>query len=345
MPNLQPIAEAVLKRLRAEQDAGEAGLALTPVARAEVLALAGATKGRRPARREAAPVREPAPRPSISRETPPSQPRTSPEPAPREWPVPAQIAEPAPPSAARPSLVSSLLKNDPPARATPTAAPVASSGGEPPHAPLTGSKVEQIAAIRRQVWEKFSVHPLPTLRKTMVFSVGNTDTRLMLVGEAPGAEEERQYEPFVGPAGQTLTKMLGAMELGREQVYISNIVKFRPIKTPGSEIGNRAPTPEEIAEFRPYILEEARLIKPEIILALGGTATKGLLQIEGTMKALHGRFHDLEGIPVMVTYHPSWLLQYGSLENKRMVWEDLMLVMERLGMPISAKQRAFFLPK
>jgi DNA polymerase len=167
----------------------------------------------------------------------------------------------------------------------------------------------------------------------------------MLVGEAPGAEEEKQYEPFVGPAGQTLTKMLAAMELDRKDVYISNIVKFRPIKTPGSEVGNRPPTPEEIEQFRPYIMEEVRVIKPEIILALGGTATKGLLQLAGSMGSLHGRFHDLEGTPVMVTYHPSWLLQYGTLQNKRTVWEDLLLVMERLGLPISARQRGFFLPK
>lgn len=341
-----------MERLRAEQDAGETGLALSAVARAEVLALAGA-KSKRPARRENAPGparREPSARPL-------SQVRESLEPAPRARPAAPDksgggsghnSAAPTPQPAVRESLVSSLLKNDAPIRATATATPppaASTKGGEPPSAPLTGSKVEAIAAIRRRVWEKFSVNPLSTLRNTMVFSVGNTDARLMLVGEAPGAEEEKQYEPFVGPAGQTLTKMLGAMELSRDQVYISNIVKFRPIKTPGSNVGNRAPTPEEIDQFREYILEEARVIKPEVIIALGGTATKGLLQIEGTMKALHGRFHDLEGLPVMVTYHPSWLLQYGSLENKRMVWEDLMQVMERLGMPISAKQRAFFLPK
>lgn len=342
MENLEPICQALIARLQSEKDSGETGLALTPQARADVLALSKSGAGRRSSNARAsqqrpAPSRQssarPAPEPERERERPTrlAAPVVRPEPA---------SQEPAATSAERSSLVNSLLRNE--ALAMTVAQP---ASGEPPSAPLTGSKVEQITAIRRRVWEKFSANPLESLRKTMVFSVGNTDARLMLVGEAPGAEEERRYEPFVGPAGQTLTKMLVAMGLEREEVYISNIVKFRPIKTPGSEVGNRPPTPEEIAQFREYVLEEARVIKPEIIIALGGTATKGLLQIDGAMKNLHGRFHDLDGMPVMVTYHPSWLLQYGTLANKRTVWEDLLLVMERLGMPISGKQRGFFLPK
>lgn len=321
---MKELCDELIRRLQAEEAGGETGIALSPDTRAEVLALArGKTRG--------------SARPAATRR-PTMEPSAEP---PRKVAPPAPAAEkPAPAPEKRASLVSSVLGT---AKAGPPAPVV--EGGLPPGAVLTGSKVEAISAIRRRVWEKFSVQPVLTLRKTMVFSVGNTDARLMLVGEAPGAEEERQYEPFVGPAGQLLTKMLAGMGISREEVYISNIVKFRPIKEEGKETGNRPPTPEEIAQFRDYIMEEVKVIQPELILALGATATKGLLQMDGAMKDLHGHFHDLEGTPVMVTYHPSWLLQYGSQANKRKVWEDLLLVMERLGLPISAKQRNHYLPK
>jgi len=190
---------------------------------------------------------------------------------------------------------------------------------------------------------------LGTLRDTMVFAVGNPQASLMFIGEAPGAEEERQREPFVGPAGQLLTKIItNAMGLRREDVYISNICKFRPIVDGVQGSRNRQPTAEEMAACLPYIRTEISLIRPQVIVALGATAAQGL-GIEGGVGRLRARFHEFQGIPVMVTYHPSWLLRQEQEnkgnESKRLVWEDMLMVMERLGMNISEKQRSFFKPK
>ncbi len=190
---------------------------------------------------------------------------------------------------------------------------------------------------------------LGTLRDTMVFAVGNPQASLMFIGEAPGAEEERQREPFVGPAGQLLTKIItNAMGLRREDVYITNICKFRPLVEGVQGSRNRPPTAQEMAVCLPYVLTEISLIRPQVIVALGATAAQGL-GIEGGVGRLRARFHEFRGIPVMVTYHPSWLLRQEQEnqgnESKRLVWEDMLMVMERLGMSISEKQRSFFKPK
>ncbi len=192
---------------------------------------------------------------------------------------------------------------------------------------------------------------LGTLRDIMVFSVGSLTARLMFIGEAPGAEEERQREPFVGPAGQKLTQIIEkAMGIPRSEVYISNICKFRPSTGPGQGTNNRQPTPDEMASCIAYMTTEIALIRPEIIVALGATASQGL-GIEGPVGRLRGRFHEFQGIPVMVTYHPSYLIRReqegmaAGVEAKRAVWEDMLKVMEKLGMPVSEKQRGYFLPK
>jgi len=190
---------------------------------------------------------------------------------------------------------------------------------------------------------------LGTLRPTMVFAVGNPEARLMFVGEAPGAEEERQREPFVGPAGQLLTKIIeNAMGMQRSSVYISNICKFRPSMGEGQGSRNRQPTAVEMQACVRYIQTEIRLIRPTVIVALGGTASTGL-GIEGPVGRLRSRFHQVDGIPTMVTYHPSYILRQeqegGGMIARRQVWEDMLMVMEKLGMPISDKQRAFFKPK
>lgn len=208
-----------------------------------------------------------------------------------------------------------------------------------------GGKADQIAALRAQAENWAPARALGTLRETMVFSTGNPDARIMLVGEAPGYEEERKREPFVGPAGQKLTDILKAMGLAREEVYISNIVKFRPA-TPRQTTNNRKPTMEEMASCLPFIRAEVEILKPECIIALGGTAAEGLLGISGAVGSMRGSWHEFGGIPVRVTYHPSYLLRsHSDLSTKRQVWEDMLAVMERLGMPVSEKQRGFFLPK
>ena len=185
---------------------------------------------------------------------------------------------------------------------------------------------------------------LNSLRDTMVFATGNPHTQLMLIGEAPGYYEEVQREPFVGRAGEKLNQILKAMGLSRDMVYISNIVKFRP-SLPNQSTNNRAPTPEEIEACLPIIMHEIQVIQPKMIIALGGTAAVGLLGEQGSVSSMRGRFHDLNGIPVRVTYHPSYLLRSDNPREKRKVWEDMLAVMERMGMPVSEKQRGYFLPR
>ncbi|MDB6072681.1 MAG: phage polymerase-related protein [Verrucomicrobiaceae bacterium] len=233
--------------------------------------------------------------------------------------------------------------------APPEAQPAAPAGGwtviDVPGATLT-EKLAQLAAIAEA---DPAPRALGSLRETMVFAVGSPEARLMFVGEAPGAEEERQREPFVGPAGQLLTKIIeNAMGLQRPTMYISNICKFRPSMGEGQGNRNRQPTPEEMEACVRYIQTEIRLIRPTVIVALGATAATGL-GLQGAVGRLRSRFHEVDGIPTMVTYHPSYILRQeqegGGMIARRQVWEDMLMVMEKLGMPISEKQRAFFKPK
>ena len=211
-------------------------------------------------------------------------------------------------------------------------------------APASGSAAEKIAALAAQAETWAPARKLGTLRKTMVFSTGNPEADLMFVGEAPGYQEEQQREPFVGPAGQKLDDIIKAMGLSRAQVYISNIVKFRPA-TPGQTTNNRKPTPEEMASCMSFIRAEVEIVKPRCIVALGGSAAEGLLGLSGAVTAMRGKWHDFGGIPVRVTYHPSYLLRSNSVRDKRAVWEDMLEAMEKLGMPISDKQRGYFATK
>lgn len=207
------------------------------------------------------------------------------------------------------------------------------------------SREERLVSLRSQAENWQPAKSLGSLRDIMVFAVGNPAARVMLVGEAPGYQEEKEREPFVGPAGQKLNDILKAMGLKREDVYISNIVKFRPA-LPKQTTNNRKPTPEEMASCMPFVRAEIDIIKPECIIALGGTAAEGLLGLSGAVTGMRGKWHELDATPVRVTYHPSYLLQSGASGNaKRLLWEDMLAVMEKLGLPISDKQRGYFLPK
>lgn len=185
---------------------------------------------------------------------------------------------------------------------------------------------------------------LAASRKNVVFGVGSIDATLMFVGEAPGADEDIQAEPFVGRAGQLLTKIIQTMGLTRETVYIANILKCRP-DTPGQTSGNRPPTPEEMERCLPYLHAQIDLIKPQVMVALGATAMDGLFgKIPGVgITKIRGKWREYRGIPVMPTYHPSYLLRPNVSNIKRECWEDMLAVMERLGMPILEKQRGYFL--
>ena len=236
-------------------------------------------------------------------------------------------------------------------RAAPASAPVLSPAipaSPPPFQLPAGDKNTRWAALRELVFNDkvclAHVHP----GKKIVLGVGNLDSKIFFCGEAPGAEEEEQGEPFVGPAGQLLTRMIQGMGLKREQVYIGNIMNWRPDIPSGHggvQIGNRPPTAQEMNYCLPYLRAQIEIVQPELIVALGATAAGGLLGA-GTFRTLgeiKGRWHEFAGKPVMVTYHPSYILRNNSNRSKRGIWEDLLKVMERAGLAVSEKQRNFFL--
>ncbi len=205
-------------------------------------------------------------------------------------------------------------------------------------------KHEQLAQLEHQLRGWLTGNFPQSLRQTLVFTSGSPDGRVMLIGEAPGHEEEKALRPFEGAAGKKLDKILEAMGLNRDEVYVTNLVKFRPA-TPRQTTNNRKPSPAEVAAFMPVIREEIRIVRPQCIVALGATPLEALLQTDSTVSSMRGSWHEFDGIPVRVTYHPSYLLQSGeSPAVKRMIWEDMLAVMEKIGMEISAKQRGYFLP-
>lgn len=230
----------------------------------------------------------------------------------------------------------------PPQQPAPEAEPAPTPATPAPAAPNTVEEKLAYLQMRAQNWKP--ARTLGTLRDTMVFATGNPHARLMLVGEAPGYDEERLQEPFVGRAGQKLNQILAAANLPREEVYISNICKFRPAMGANQGISNRPPSDEEIAACLPLIMAEIRAIRPTCIICLGGTAAKGLLGAAASVSSLRGKWFECQGIPVRVTYHPSYLLRNDTPTAKRAVWEDFLATMEKLGLNITPRQRAYFLP-
>jgi uracil-DNA glycosylase family 4 len=202
-------------------------------------------------------------------------------------------------------------------------------------------KVDMLNALNVRVAGCIKCPHLVRTRTQTVFGVGNPNAELMFIGEAPGVEEDAQGEPFVGRAGQLLTRIIRTMGLAREEVYIANILKCRP-DTPAGSFGNRAPTPAEMQTCRPYLVEQIEIIQPKVIVALGAVAVEGLLATRGSMRELRGKWHRYNGTPLMITYHPAYLLRNQSSSERRKVWEDMLQVLERLERPITAKQRNYF---
>ena len=171
--------------------------------------------------------------------------------------------------------------------------------------------------------------PLHKGRRNIVFGEGNPHARLMFIGEGPGADEDRQGKPFVGRAGQLLTRMISAMDLERSQVYIANVVKCRPPE-------NRDPEAIEIRTCFPFLEAQIAAISPDVIVSLGRIAACTLLETRESISKLRGRFHDRKGVPVMPTYHPSFLLRQESDRRfKAEAWSDLKKVMELMGLQVS----------
>jgi uracil-DNA glycosylase family 4 len=165
-------------------------------------------------------------------------------------------------------------------------------------------------------------------RKQIVFGVGNPRAKLMFIGEAPGADEDQQGEPFVGRAGQLLNNMIKAMGLRREDVYIANIIKCRPP-------GNRTPERDECETCSPFLMRQIAAIQPQVIVALGAVAAKTLLAINAPMSELRGHWYDFRGTKLAVTYHPAFLLR--DPRQKKETWKDLQMVMKDLGLPLPQK--------
>lgn len=209
------------------------------------------------------------------------------------------------------------------------------------HRPTMG-KAERLAEVRARVSTCTLCEHLAASRTQTVFGTGSVNAEIMFIGEAPGADEDKQGEPFVGRAGQLLTKIIETMGFRREEVYIANVMKSRP-DMPAGQSGNRPPTPQEMQNCLPFLMEQISIIQPKVLVALGATAVEGLLGTRGTMRDLRGKWHSFQETPLMITYHPSYLLRNQSPAEKRKVWEDMLLVLERLGRPISEKQRRYFL--
>jgi uracil-DNA glycosylase family 4 len=217
--------------------------------------------------------------------------------------------------------------------ARPNPTPVPTTAAEPP---LFGNPAETpvipaaerpalLEVIRRQVAGCTRCAELAETRTQTVFGVGDPNARLMFIGEAPGADEDRQGEPFVGRAGQLLTKIIEACKLKREQVYIANVLKCRPP-------GNRTPLPDEVQNCRGYLERQIAIIRPEFICCLGAVAAQSLLSTEITIGKLRGRFHQFQGIPVICTYHPSYLLRNPAAKHD--TWADMKTLMLRMGVEL-----------
>ncbi|MBI5800898.1 MAG: uracil-DNA glycosylase [Verrucomicrobia bacterium] len=211
----------------------------------------------------------------------------------------------------------------------------------------TPEKSAAFAELRSRVMACVKCPHLVASRQSVVFGAGDLNAQLMFVGEAPGADEDRLGEPFVGAAGQLLTKIISAMGQTRQAVFIANVLKCRPNQPPG-EPGNRKPHHDEMATCLPYLREQIQLVQPRVIVALGGTAVEGLFSMsDAGITRRRGSWMDFLGTPVMPTFHPSYLLraEAGADQGralKRQVWEDMLQVMERLGLPISERQRDYF---
>ncbi|MFN0280208.1 MAG: uracil-DNA glycosylase family protein [Pyrinomonadaceae bacterium] len=189
-------------------------------------------------------------------------------------------------------------------------------------APTLPEPTETIPAIRAEIGPDCTRCKLSTLgRSQVVNSVGNFDADLMFVGEAPGADEDAQGEPFVGRAGQLLTKIIEGIGLRREDVFIGNINRCRPP-------GNRAPEPDETTACKPFLKREVAVVRPKVIVVLGATAAQNLLETKVPIGKLRGQFHDYLGVKVMPTFHPAYLLR--DPHKKREVWEDMKMVRDYL---------------
>ena len=204
-------------------------------------------------------------------------------------------------------------------------APVVVRAASPPRAsprPATDGVAAELAAIEARAKVCVKCGELSRCRHSVVFGVGSPRAEIMFVGEAPGHDEDMQGEPFVGRAGELLTKIIVAMGFKRDDVYIANVLKCRPPQ-------NRTPLPDEITNCLPYLLSQIELIQPRIIVALGATAVRSLLDVQLGITKMRGHWYSFRDIPIMPTFHPAYLLR--NPPAKKEVWEDMKAVLQKLG--------------
>lgn len=211
------------------------------------------------------------------------------------------------------------------------AEPAPPAGAAPPDAgenlPLPQRR-QELALLAEKVAGCTRCQELAATRTQTVFADGAPGAELCFIGEAPGADEDAQGVPFVGAAGQLLNRIIAACGMKREEVYICNVIKCRPP-------GNRTPYPYEAANCREYLERQLEMVRPKFICCLGGTAAQHLLGTTASLGKLRGRFHDYKGIPVMCTYHPAYLLPHRNPAKKKDVWEDMKMLMARMGRPVA----------
>jgi len=248
------------------------------------------------------------------------------EPLPEPPRAPTRPPREAPAVAAPVRLVDAASPRPAPAA---VAAPLASTTSRTPLAsatPLTAEeRISALNAVRKEVALCRRCAELAERRTQTVFGAGNPHPRLCFLGEAPGADEDRQGEPFVGASGQLLNKIIAACTLKREDVFILNVLKCRPP-------GNRTPLPDEVANCRMFFERQLEILQPEFICCLGAVAAQALLRSTRPVGQLRGKFHDYRGSRVVVTYHPSYLLR--APEMKRHTWDDMKMLMQAMGIPV-----------
>jgi DNA polymerase len=232
----------------------------------------------------------------------------------------------APPPQAPPTDVAPLVQPST-ARAVEQPASLFAFAGEKPSLSLEARR-QALQVLTSEVAGCTRCAELAATRTQTVFGVGAMNAEICFIGEAPGADEDAQGEPFVGAAGQLLNRIIAACGMKREEVYICNILRCRPP-------GNRTPLPNEAANCREYLDRTLDLIQPRFICCLGGCAAQNLLDTQLSVGKLRGRFHNYRGMPVLVTFHPAYLLRNPSA--KRDVWEDMKTLLARLGRPVPGR--------
>ncbi|MFA5257075.1 MAG: uracil-DNA glycosylase [Opitutales bacterium] len=331
---------AVVDELKRRKADGESEIVVSPASVAALRVAASARAGRKSDERPAA-----APPVVTAREERPAAPPPI---------IPAREERPAasrpPPAYAPPPVVTARDEQPQPSYAARVTRPV-ERAAPPADAKLPPPPIFSLPEgdkLARWEWLRERVVNCPVCNanlnpgKQVVFGHGNIDSPIFFCGEAPGADEEKQGIPFVGKAGQLLVKIISAMGLTREDVYIGNIMNWRP--QTGQATGNRPPSEEEMAFCLPYLRAQVDVVRPKVLVALGNTAVTGLLGPDPRRRlgAIRGKWFDFKGTPLMPTYHPSYVLQYGNNTTKRQIWEDMLAVMEKVGMEISDKQRGYF---